>query len=197
MPSSEPDFASMTERQQVAYLLKVRSAEKPARRGGDKENDENAPPTPSDVLKRGDVLQKPKDKRAKAKAPGEGVMVVGGFKQLLHMIVNSGDGGGDGLLGLGDASKPNHAMKADDVKKLRRLFNSVDIDDDQELNASEIVLVFQKWGLDNILESEILELISRFDVDKSGTLEGRRRRADSACLALRSRRASRAVTASA
>ena len=67
MPSSEPDFASMTERQQVAYLLKVRSAEKPARRGLDKENDENAPPTPSDVLKRGDVLQKPKDKRAKAK----------------------------------------------------------------------------------------------------------------------------------
>ena len=67
MPASEPDFASMTERQQVAYLLKVRSAEKPARRGGDKENDENAPPTPSDVLKRGDVLQKPKDKRAKAK----------------------------------------------------------------------------------------------------------------------------------
>ena len=108
---------------------------------------------------------------AGAKAPGEGVMVVGGFKQLLHMIVNSGDGGGDGLLGLGDASKPNHAMKADDVKKLRRLFNSVDIDDDQELNASEIVLVFQKWGLDNILESEILELISRFDVDKSGTLD--------------------------
>ena len=67
MPSNEPDFASMTERQQVAYLLKVRSAEKPARRGLDKENDENAPPTPSDVLKRGDVLQKPKDKRAKAK----------------------------------------------------------------------------------------------------------------------------------
>ncbi|KAH8068999.1 hypothetical protein JL721_6198 [Aureococcus anophagefferens] len=31
--------------------------------------------------------------------------------------------------------------------------------------------VMVKWGLDNILESEILELISRFDVDKSGTLD--------------------------
>ena len=105
------------------------------------------------------------------KAAGEGLMDIPGFKKMLEMIQTSGDGGGDGLEGLGDSTKPNHKMKADDVKKLQRIFNAVDIDNDKALNQQEIVVVFKKWGLDDILESEILELISRFDVNNSGTLD--------------------------
>lgn len=53
------------------------------------------------------------------KAEGCGVMDVKGFGKLLEMVVTSGDG--EGLAGgLGDASRPNHAMSAEDVKKSRR-----------------------------------------------------------------------------
>lgn len=103
-----------------------------------------------------------------AKPPGD-VLDLAGFAKLLEMVISSGDVA-DCLGGLGDTRQPLHKLGEKEVAKLRKIFNAVDIDNDKELTHRELLVVFQRWGLE-VLESEATALIGRFDVNNSGTLD--------------------------
>ena len=66
---------------------------------------------------------------------------------------------------------PLHKFGGEDVRQLRKIFSQVDVDNDKELTHSELVTVLERWGLENVTEAEVATLVSRFDVDKSGTLD--------------------------
>lgn len=101
--------------------------------------------------------------------PPDFAMDVVGFGKMLAMVMSSGDVA-DCLGGLGDTRKPIHSLADVEVKKLRKIFNAVDVDNDKELTHKELLIVFERWGL-AVLESEAASLIDRFDVNNSGTLD--------------------------
>ncbi|KAH8069672.1 hypothetical protein JL720_11978 [Aureococcus anophagefferens] len=68
-------------------------------------------------------------------------------------------------------AEPTPGGRAVDVKELRKIFDSVDVDGDKELGYGELQTVFVRWGLEGITEQEVAGLIGRFDVNNSGTLD--------------------------
>lgn len=108
---------------------------------------------------------------AEPDAPGGPRAVdVTGFRRMLTMIISSGDIA-DLAGGAGDHTAPLHKFPAKEVKELRKIFDSVDVDGDKELGYGELQTVFVRWGLEGITEQEVAGLIGRFDVNNSGTLD--------------------------
>ena len=51
------------------------------------------------------------------------------------------------------------------------MFNSVDDDGSGELDYDELARVLEKWGLENVSEADVEQLVKRFDVNKNGKLD--------------------------
>ncbi|KAH8088836.1 hypothetical protein JL720_6802 [Aureococcus anophagefferens] len=108
---------------------------------------------------------------AEPDAPGGPRAVdVAGFRRMLTMIISSGDIA-DLAGGAGDHAAPLHKFPAKEVKELQKIFDSVDVDGDKELDYGELQTVFVRWGLEGITGQEVAGLIGRFDVNNSGTLD--------------------------
>ena len=97
-------------------------------------------------------------------------MTVDEFRRLVRAVVQSGD-----LVdcegGVADSSTEIHAFEPAELKQLQRVFNSVDDDGSGELDYDELARVLEKWGLENVSEADVEQLVKRFDVNKNGKLD--------------------------
>ena len=97
-------------------------------------------------------------------------MTVDEFRRLVRAVVQSGD-----LVdcegGVADSSTEIHAFEPAELKQLQRVFNSVDDDGSGELDYDELARVLEKWGLENVSDADVEQLVNRFDVNKNGKLD--------------------------
>lgn len=105
----------------------------------------------------------PTGRKAETMTPDE-------FRRMVRAVVQSGD-----LVdcegGVADSSTNIHPFEGAELKQLQRVFNSVDDDGSGELDYDELARVLEKWGLENVSEADVEQLVKRFDVNKNGKLD--------------------------